>query len=254
MTDQPQTADLPLFYNEVQALDVSRHANLGINPNARTYRFAKDDNAIAINASEFERASKSYPIVFIGQDKMLPVAIFGLKAKGGNLFISSDGGWNEDTYIPEYARRYPFIFAQVPGGKDMALCVDMSDEVVQQNAPEPFFDGQDASTLTQRAMEFCKVFHEQLIATENMTKFLNEHGLLTTRKAEMAAPNGQVVPVAEFFAVDEERFDNLDDDVLVEMKRRKYLRPICAHLASLTNFERIVNRLGGVQALAQTAS
>ena len=76
--------------------------------------FARRANAIPISHSEFQPASRHYPIVFTaaeGGSSPAVVAVLGMTA-GENLF-GAEGGWASGTYVPAYARRYPFCISKL---------------------------------------------------------------------------------------------------------------------------------------------
>ncbi len=238
----------PPFYKNPQVLRPEAHGNLGINGSKRTYQFAKDANFVAVNGAEFELAGKHYPVIFSSGEEVVPIAVFGLGNKG-NQFINKKGQWLTDHYIPEYVRRYPFIFMQASQNSDeFALSIDMGDtQVVAEHAEQPLFLNGNPTNFTNRALEFCKNFHQQHVATQSFVKFLQENDLLTERHAEYTTPDQQTHPIANFVAIDEDKFNALSDAVHAEIRKRGYLRPICGHLASLINFSRVYERYAGIR-------
>ena len=231
----------PILYKTPEVLTPAIHGHLGVNADKRTYLFSKDAAYAPLNASEFEMASKHYPIVFLGKDQMFAVAVLGLQDR--NVYVDSAGDWAADTYVPEYLRRYPFIFGEDENSPQLALCVDTSDaEVVAENADQPFFDGEEPTPITQQALKFCKVFQEQNMATQHFVEFLKKHDLVVGRQADYGDADGERKPIAEFFGIDEEKLDALPVEPFEEIRRRGYLRPICAHLSSLVNFARVHRR------------
>ena len=75
--------------------------------------FVQQGNAVPISHTEFQPIARHYPIVFTSGDagkSFAAVAVLGLNA-GENLFYA-DGAWARGSYIPAYARRYPFCMAR----------------------------------------------------------------------------------------------------------------------------------------------
>ncbi len=246
-TPQQESAKGPPFYRNPQVLRPEAHGNLGVNGSKRTYRFAREAGFVAVNGAEFEMAAKHYPVIFTSGDDVVPIAVLGLGDKG-NQYVNKKGVWERDHYIPEYVRRYPFIFVQTSDeGPEFALAVDMEDEVIGEHAEQPFFLNNQPTAFTNRALEFCKTFHQQHVATQNFVKFLQENDLLTERHAEYTTPQQETVPIANFTAVDEDKFNALSDAVFGEIRKRGYLRPICGHLSSLINFSRTYERAAGIR-------
>ena len=245
---QQESPQGPPFYKRPEVLRPEAHANLGINGSKRTFKFAKDASFVAVNGAEFEMAAKHYPVIFSSGADVVPIAVFGLGDRG-NLYVNKKGAWEKDHYIPEYVRRYPFIFMQTNAEtQEFALSVDLGDdEVIAEHAEQPFFLNGNPTDFTNRALEFCKTFHQQHVATQNFVKFLQENDLLTERHAEYTPPDGQTVPIANFLAVDEDKFNDLSDAAFGEIRKRGYLRPICGHLSSLINFSRTYERAAGIR-------
>ena len=91
--------------------------------------FVRDLNAIPISFMEFARVALTYPIVFTSGDKgetYAPVAVLGIQG-GENLFVIKDA-WAASTYVPAYARRFPFCMARVTldkvEQKDRLICIE----------------------------------------------------------------------------------------------------------------------------------
>src|SRR6185436_2186295 len=113
-----------------------------------------DTNAIPLTASEMAHAARTYPIVFSGAAPTVPFAVVGLRDHE-NLFVDPQGVWRDDSYIPAYVRRYPFIFSEVPNSQQLVLCVDESaDHFDAVSSARPFFaEGKPVEAL-QRAFKF----------------------------------------------------------------------------------------------------
>src|SRR3989337_4417086 len=104
--------------------------------------FAQRGNAVPISHSEFQPVARHYPIVFTaaeGKGHPAAVAVLGLIA-GENLFFTG-GAWAAGSYVPAYARRYPFCMARLNVDKveqkDRLICVEKS---ALDEAGEAMFD------------------------------------------------------------------------------------------------------------------
>jgi hypothetical protein len=149
---------LPLFYQSPAPLDSKAHRDLGLKKNFGL-SFTRQVNAVPVNLIEMPQICHVYPIAFSPDDNATPVAILGLR-DNENLFLDTKGEWLEDTYIPAYIRRYPFIFSEMPGSDNLSLCIDMVDTVTEKGGEQKFFDAEGKPTqLAQNALEFCKSYH-----------------------------------------------------------------------------------------------
>lgn len=232
----------PLFYKNPTPLDATRHAELSLKTNFGL-GFTKDINAVPINLIEMPQICHHYPIAFSPDENATPVAILGLR-DNENLFLTKKNEWVEDSYIPAYIRRYPFIFSEVPDSDQLTLCIDQTDETVQEKGDQRFFeaDGQPTS-LSKNALEFCKSYHAAARQTIEFSKALQESDLLVTRQAEISIQNGKKINFSGFRIVDEKRLAELDDKVFLEWRAKGWLPFLYAHLFSGVQWQTLTRLL-----------
>lgn len=231
----------PLFYSKAEPLNKSRHAALGLVRRQGPYAFAAGTNAVPINTAEFNLVQKVYPIVFTPNAPHQAIAILGI-GNNQNLFVDKEGGWSSDHYIPAYVRRYPFIFAQSPDEENQfVLCVETESELVSTEPDMPFFEDGELTETAKKAMEFCKAFQEQALATRPLLEALQEFALLKEQSLAIKGPDGTGRKLGTFHAVDEEKLNGFEDEQFLELRRRKVLPLIYLHLASLSNWSRLLN-------------
>lgn len=246
-SESGDASGLPLFYAEPRPLTAGRHGKLGIADGAN-YGFAGKCNAIPLNAQEFVQASRDYPVVFAEAPPHLPMAICGLR-DDVNLFVDAAGDWAADVYVPAYVRRFPFIFLERPDVEELVLCVEEGAGVLSETTERPLFDADGtASAFTDRAVEFCRTFHQQHRATRRFAEALAERGLLRENTTELQLPEGRSLNIKGFRTVDPQAFDALPDDVFLDWRRRGWLAPIYPHLASVGNWASLVRRAARRQA------
>jgi hypothetical protein len=194
--------------------------------------------------AEFPAASLSYPIVFIG-DANMPVAAMGLTS-GQNVFVSPEGMFKSDAYLPAFARRYPFVFANDEAAERMILCVDTGASIVAKSNPDvPFFENGEATAYVQNAMQFCSDFENERRRTESFVELLKELNLLSPRETIYRPQNpdgtaGEPQKIAEYFAVDEKVLGELSGEKLVQLRDNGALTHIYAHLNSLLAWDKLI--------------
>src|SRR5688500_15349712 len=118
----PQLSGSVLFYAKPEPLTKEAHGALGVKRTERPYAFTAQTHLTPLTVTEFGPAALSYPIIFVG-DAKLPVAVMGVRA-GENLFVSEDGSYELNAYLPAYIRRYPFVFAKDDSSQRMIVCID----------------------------------------------------------------------------------------------------------------------------------
>jgi hypothetical protein len=235
---QQAPANLPLFYKKPTPLDAKAHANMALKKNFG-FGFTEGVNAVPINLIEMPQVCHFYPIAFSPDDNATPVAIMGLR-DNENLFLQADGKWLENSYIPAYIRRYPFIFSEMPDGDQLTLCVDMDDDIIEKKGEQTFFDKDGKPTqLAQNALEFCKSYHAAAQQTIEFSKALADSGLLVEREAQINIAGNKRINFSGFKIIDETKLAELDDKTFLEWRSKGWLPFIYAHLFSGAQWQRL---------------
>lgn len=240
--DNQPTGPMPLFYSKPTPLDGKAHSNKALVKDFGL-GFTQGVNAVPVNLIELPQICHFYPIAFSPDDNATPVAILGLR-DNENLFVNAKGEWEQDTYIPAYIRRYPFIFSEVPGGDQLSLCIDMVDGVVADKGEQRFFDDEGKATqLSQNALEFCKSYHAAAQHTVEFGKELAASGILVDRQAEINIGGGKKINFAGFRIIDEKKLSELDDATFLEWRKKGWLPFLYAHLFSGAQWQRLTRLL-----------
>src|SRR5262245_59736251 len=132
---------LPIMYRDLQPLSSVQHGDHKLRMLERTY-VLNNVHALPLTVDEFITAQRSFPIVFSAGEEAVPLALFGLN-EGVNLFVNEEGQFIPGSYVPAYARRYPFMLAQLrPDSQELSLCFDPSSGSVGSfEEGEALFDG-----------------------------------------------------------------------------------------------------------------
>ncbi len=231
-----------MFYEKPVLLNRESHKSKKIAPST-SFAFAQKSNSLYLAGTEFIEACKEYPIVFtkVGADKIVPVAMLGLR-EGENLFVSADGKWNA-TYVPAFVRRYPFVLSELPG-QQMGVCIDEGYPGLNEQHGELLFDGQGNNTpFLQAALDFLNRYQVEYLRTERFCQRLNELGLLMEMNAKADLFDGSSFMVNGLMVVDERKLLQLPDAQALEVFKSGELSWIYAHLVSLSNMNRLVDKL-----------
>ncbi|HEY0102477.1 MAG TPA: SapC family protein [Brevundimonas sp.] len=246
MTDTTAASPLSgnvLLYVNPEPLSADLHGALGADPVDKPYGFVAQTNLVPVMVTEFAPAALSYPVIFIGDNKQ-PVAVMALRG-GENLFVSEDGEFRPEAYIPAYVRRYPFVFANDEVQQRMILCVDRAAPFLREGGATPLFVDGKPSPYVEQAMEFCNNFEQERQRTESFLALIKELDLLDTREALFTPRNPDGTPgapqkIAEYFAVSEDKLKALPAEKLAELRDNGALGQIYAHLVSLLGWDRLI--------------
>lgn len=220
------------MFEKVEALDKSKHQDLKFNP-ANNYSFASKISAVPLSYTELVRASKYYPIVISGQERPLPQALLSLK-QGENSFIDENGRW-QVPYVPAHIRRYPFILAKADDEGNYAVSIDPEAPHLSTKQGDPLYTANgEPSEILNRAMEFLKRYHQEMLDTERLFQGLQERELLWNKQFTIGEDENQRT-VRGFKAVDTEKLGELDNETLGDWVKRGIMGLIYAHLHSLDN-------------------
>lgn len=238
---------MPLFYNQLRALDAGVHATLKIRPVAN-FAFAGETNSIPLGAEEFFEAQAHYPIVFTAGERPIPAAVVGVQ-NGRNLFVTGSGAWRAEDYVPAYVRRYPFALARGEENGPAVLAIDESAAVLSTSEGIPLFEDGQPSATTTRALSFCTAVQTPFETAQAFGQALAEADLLVEREAQIRHGEGSAPFVlGGFRIVAEERFNALPDDLYLDWRKRGWVALVHAHLMSLRRWKRVASLAGSPSA------
>ena len=243
-TKAPNTAQLPLLYDSLDALNSGQHSKMKLKKDV-TFPQVGKTHAVPVTVEEFTIVQKHYPIIFSAGDNSVPLALLGLN-EGVNTFFDDEGRpIDRGAYIPAYLRRYPFMLAKLrPDSDELSLCFDPSVGAVSEDAEGPaLFDGDQPSETTKSILAFCEQFETAGQRTQAFMEELLKSGLLMDGEVSIQ-PDGADQPFLYrgFRMVDEEKLRDLRGDELRKMSQNGMLPAVYAHLFSLSRIREIFAR------------
>lgn len=235
------------FYENIAPLNRDHHRDLKLEKSRADAGFAADTHYVPVAGTEFEAAARDYPILFAGGDEGGPILLLGLK-EGRNPFVTDDNRWRQDTYVPAFVRRYPFVLARQDdteagaesGDPGYTVCIDEACPAFGEDDGDALFDDEgNDSQLLQNHVAF---LNQHLADTERTNKFhrrLRELDLLVPRDLQISRPGGQYYTLKDFSFIDVSRLNRLSDVEIATLQRDGHLAWIHAHLISLGNLSRL---------------
>ena len=208
--------------------------------------FARTLNAIPISFAEFAPAARDYPIAFASGDSgatFAPVAVLGL-ASGENLFCNART-WAPNTYVPAYARRFPFCMARVTLDNvqqpNRLICVETDH--VDDASGEPMFDAQGQPLEKWKTIERLLTEYEaDLERCRELCSILADYGLLEPFTMQASLNQGGSLQLAGMHRASEKKLETLNAAQLKNLLKKGILSRLYAHQLSLDNFARLLDR------------
>lgn len=235
-----------MFYERPVALNRERHQHLKLAVAADHFRFAAKTNAMPVMSTEFAEAARDYPIVFVGEEAgPLNLAVLVGLRDGENLMVDKAGQWAPGTYVPAFARRYPFVLAKSDTGDRLAVCIDEVYPGLAREDGEALFDGGGKETpYLERMLGFLRAFHAEAQRTTDFAARLKELGLLVPKIINVERQGRALKSLRGIWVVDPVKLRGIDDQRAIEFFRNGYMGWIEAHLISLGSLPRLLTRLG----------
>jgi hypothetical protein len=208
--------------------------------------FARTLNAVPISFAEFAPAARDYPIVFTSGDggkSFAAVAVLGLTS-GENLFLEGDT-WAKGVYCPAYVRRYPFCMAKVTLDKveqqNRLICVE--SEYAEDSAGEALFDAQGQPIEKWKGIErLITEYEADLERARELCAILSDYGLLEPFTMQATPNQGGAMQLTGMYRAAEPKLEALNVAQLKNLLKKGILGRIYAHLLSIDNFARLLDR------------
>ncbi len=234
MASAPTDPNLPIFYKDLVPLNSRDHGGWK-SKSSDVAPWLIDQHAIPLTVEEFPQAQRHFPIIFSSGDNPVPLALMGLN-EGVNVFVTADGAVTPGTYVPAYARRYPFLLARLtPEATELSLCFDPSSGLIGEfdEGGALFEDGQPSENC-KGMLGFCEQFEEAGLRTGNFCAELKKHDLLMEGEVGIQREgNDQPFIYRGFQMINQDKLRELRGDVLRGWNQSGMLPLIFAHLFSL---------------------
>ena len=209
--------------------------------------FARGLNSIPISYTEFAQVAREYPIIFTaarGSQSFAPAAVLGMAA-GENLY-DNNGKWAGNVYVPAYVRRFPFCMARVTLDKveqqNRLICVEKSH--LDDKDGEPMFDVKGQPLAKWKEIEaLLREYEVDLERSREMCGILADYGLLEpfTMQAKFKT-GGDPLQLTGMHRVAEGKIEHLNASQLKNLVKKGILSRVYAHLLSLDNFGKLLDR------------
>ncbi len=206
-----------------------------------------DDAMFALTfPDEFRNVQAHYPIVFrkTAEGGFQPIALFGFK-DGQNLFLD-EARWDA-AYVPLSVERQPFLIGV--SGDELMVHIDLDSPRVGTDIGEAvFLEHGGTSEFLERVNSVLLALYEGLQRTPAFVAALLEHDLLESFTLDVELDDGSRNRLAGFYTINEERLAGLDGAALGRLNQAGYLQPIYMAVASVSNFQALIERVNQTDA------
>jgi hypothetical protein len=154
--------------------------------------------------------------------------------------VDAAGKWAA-SYIPAIIRRYPFALTKGAEEDRYVVCVDEGSELISDTEGAPMFDEAGNPTqVIENVKRYLGELQQMDMIAQDFTRFLVQNNLLTPLNMRVNAAN-QIRNITGCYVINEERLNNFSDAKFLELRQKRYLPAIYAHLLSLPQIERLAN-------------
>lgn len=233
---------------KVAAVDNEQQRHLRVKPNP-DLAHAKDEHLISLAVTETGPAANDYPLAFVklpetAQHRL--VALFGLKT-GQNVFYGAQR-WSS-SYIPLVVVAHPFVLGRDennPDPKRLTTCIDLGSPYVSEQEGQPLFleDGTDSDLLAQGRQVLAQLFEGER-RTQPYVETLERLGLLRNFELHVQYRSGQTSQITGLSTIDDQVFNALGDEKVLELYKAGFVAPMILMLNSLGQFHRLVRLHNG---------
>jgi len=200
---------------------------------------------LPLSFTEFTVACRDYPIAFVGADvsNVIAMTVLGLENRQ-NLFVTAEESWDATVYLPAYVRRYPFCMTRVTvDGKEQAERIACVEKRALSDKGEALHDGKgEPLPAWEERRKLLFEYEADLVRSEEMCRELGRLQLLETFTVQAVPNQGAPVSMTGMYRVAEQRLAELAPDKLKELAQKGILARVYAHLISLANFGRLLDR------------
>jgi hypothetical protein len=237
----------PFGYREVVPFQKSHRVRLpGV---GEMPEFVRRGNAMPISHAEFLLVARDYPIVFATNDQgktFAAVAVLGMSA-AENLFFS-EAGWAGRVYVPAYVRRYPFCMTRITvDGQEQPERVACVEKRAINDKGEALHNAKgEALPAWEERKKLLFEYEADLVRSDEMSRALAALDLLETFSMQAIPNEGAPLSMTGMYRIAEQKLAALAPEKLKELTQQGFLARVYAHLISLNNFGRLLDRRSGL--------
>jgi len=209
------------------------HSLLGWHP-ASSFGFARKLMLVPVAVAEIARVAQVLPVLFRKvEDRWQAVAVMG-PIEGANVFVSREGKWRT-SFVPALLRVYPF---KLTGAGELALWEGYKPEPIAADGAQAFYNEGTLVPRLQQTLTFLKTVYKGIEVAHCVLDRLEMAEVLTPWDVPGIETLQPEHVLKGLYAIDAERFEALEEALVLELFRGGSLRWLHAQLESLHHAER----------------
>ena len=202
--------------------------------------------ALPLSFTEFAAACRDFPIAFVSGDagaSFVPMVVLGLENQQ-NLFVTQDGAWESGVYLPAYVRRYPFCMTRVTvDGREQPERVACVEKRAINDKGDALYNPQgEPLPAWEERQKLLFDYENDLLRSEEMCKIIAQLQLFEPFTMQAVPNEGTPLAMTGMHRVAEPKLSELAAGTVKELTQNGVLARIYAHLISLNNFGRLLDR------------
>lgn len=233
------------MYKKIELLSKEDHLNTKFSK-AKDLSFARELRFAPLGLSEIKKMSCDFPVVISGGEEQEFIGIMALGSKDNYL---SDKGSDIDRYIPTMMKCYPFLMvsAKQEGEENKTfrgVAIDTGSDLMGEKCEFNIFE--EENKLSVEAQQKMQMTQNYDLDRNNMKRLISElkvKDLLDKRDIEIKINDNESKKIlSEFYVVNKERLNKLDDETLVKWYKMGWLCTIDAHINSIDNIKLLLKK------------
>jgi len=224
---------------KIVPLDPEKHGNLKL-ATVNCTEHLWNQQIIPIMAVEVVSAASYFPVVFLKDAASGETRLAGLVGleQGENL-IYKEGEANA-YFAPIDVRRYPFYISKDAEQNMVTLCINETSMALSTETGDPLFSEDNEPTVViENAKNIFSQYQHHHAHNQAFIRFLEDNDLLVEAKLE-AVIEGEKRSFSGLMRIDENKFNELSDEKVVEAHRKHFTPAITGHFMSLQQTQRLV--------------
>lgn len=106
----------------------------------------------------------------------------------------------------------------------------------------PFYVGKEPGEIVKGSLDFCRYFQSEYLKTLAFGRELHKLELFKQIEIKFDVVNGEQITAGTVISIDIDKFNNLPDDVVLDLHKKNFLPLLNLQITSQSNWQRVAKR------------